>query len=199
MVPGHPSQVERHARLRRPPEDVLAGQERDLALSPDHSKGRGRRPRLRGLGRDRAEEGVAEAVDGAHQPRPLGVVPDGGSDLGRQPRQARVRDEGIGPELVVDLLLRHRPRPAPEEEIEELEGLRREVLGRAVPHELVAARVEDALAEADRHGARILTRAGGAAAGGTPPAPNIAIPEGFAKDIDRAEDYHSDRRRKEAT
>src|SRR5258708_29263762 len=40
---------------------------------------------------------------------------------------------------------------------------------------------------------------GGAGAGGTPLGPNIAIPEGFAKNIDRAEDYYSDRRRKEAT
>ena len=113
-------------------------------------------------------------MDGPKQPGGFRVVPDGGSDLSRQPREARVGDEGVRPQLLVDLPLGHGPGPCLQEQSEELKGLGGEILTLATSQQLSGFRVVDALAEAQPQ------REASA---------NLAIPEGFAKDINAVRLY----------
>ena len=135
----------------------------------------GRAGARRLVGRDVAREGVAEAVNRAQQAGRLRVVADRGPDLGREPGEARVRDEAVRPEPLVDLLLGDGPRPLLEQQLEELERLGGEGLRDAVPPELPRLAVEQAPTEAHPHGR-------------TPG--EISVPEEFANDLDRREwDY----------
>ena len=107
----------------------------------------------RGPSRDHVSgEGVAEAVDRSQQARRLRVVAQGGPDLGRQPGEARVRDEAVGPQPLVDLLLGERPRPLLKQQLEELERLGGEGLRDAAPPQLPRAAVEQARTKAQAHG-----------------------------------------------
>ena len=111
---------------------------------PAPSRHRRRRP-------DGPHEGVAEALDRAHEARLAGAIVQGPSDLADDPGKARLPHEGVRPEPVAQLGFRERAGPRAEEDGQELEGLRRERHGPAAGRELAARLVEGEPAEADAH------------------------------------------------
>ena len=78
----------------------------------------------------------------------LRVVADRGPGFGGQSGEARVGDEGVRPQPVVDLLLGDGPWAVLDQELEELERLGRE-LASAGAQQLPRAGVEDALTEVE--------------------------------------------------
>src|SRR5262245_14742388 len=81
------------------------------------------------------------------------VVAQGAPDLGHEPRQVGLGDEGLGPEAVPDLLLGDRLGPAPDQEVQEVEGLGLDVEGLSSAQQLPSRPVEDEVAEDGSHGA----------------------------------------------
>ena len=88
----------------------------------------------------------------AHVARLLRVVAQGRSQLGHRHGQARVPHHRFRPELSPDVLLAQGLGARPDEQVEQLEGLRLEVHFRSVPEELAAVGVQDELAEAEFQG-----------------------------------------------
>ena len=144
---------QRDDRILATAEVVLAACERVLAVPPHEPAPRRRGRRRRGIeATGFAGEGVAEAMDGTDEPRFAGVVADRLPQLRHQPGQARLGDEGVRPEPVLQRLLGDRPWPLFEQRLEQKEGLGRQVHRARVPLELPHVGVEHAISEADPHG-----------------------------------------------
>src|SRR5205814_10570186 len=100
--------------------------EADLGGPPyqaeDDRRTAGSRPRRGSIG----DERVAEAVNRPEKRRVPRVVADRLTDLAHEIREIHLLDEGVGPELLVELRLRERLRTLVDQEVEELPCLRRE-------------------------------------------------------------------------
>jgi len=79
------------------------------------------------------------------------VVADRVADLREQARERPVRDEGSGPEPLVDLLLRNDARPVPNQEVQDLKSLGLEMDLRSADEQLARVRVENAIPEVESH------------------------------------------------
>ena len=106
---------------------------------------RGQRPRI-------TMEGIAESRNGADEPRGLRRVADCGPHLGHQVVQARVGHEGLWPEKLDELGLRHHLRPPIEEELQEPKRPGRKRGRPAMPQQRMAEGVELAGSKDDPHG-----------------------------------------------
>src|SRR5512135_858893 len=145
--------VEEDARARIAAQDVVSLLERELARAPVEpvSERRARSPfRSRGLDLRRSRKGVSEAVHGPDQTL-LVLVTDRGADLRQKARQRSVGNEGVGPELLVDLRLRKSARPVLDQDLQQVERFRVEVYRFAADEQFPRFRVEDALSEPDPH------------------------------------------------
>ncbi len=173
LARDHDSRVTTRDRRRVEPRDgarfaaehVLPRQERDLAAAEDQpergASRRGRRiPRPRG-GR-RAAEGISEAVDGAHELRRAALVVERLAQLAHEARQAGVRDMRLPPDALFELRARDRLRALQDQDLEEVEGLGRQMDGLTRGEQLAGPGVEHETIElqALRHArAAIVTRA----------------------------------------
>ena len=83
----------------------------------------------------------------ADEARAFGVVAEHAPELGHQAVQRHLRDERIGPQLRMDVGLRHGGRPPLDQERQEIEGLAREVMLDTVTRHPARSRIElDAVA-----------------------------------------------------
>ena len=96
-------------------------------------------------------EPIAEAVHGLQESVGPRVVGDGVTDLARGPGKTRVRHEYARPDLVEQLLLRERARPVLDQDLQQLEGLRRQMHFLAAANELPRVGVELAVSKANLH------------------------------------------------
>jgi hypothetical protein len=127
----HAVQVDPDHGIRIATEGVVARYERDLAVSPGDPAvkvgHRGHRPRIRPDGTNLGEEGVAEAVDCANIPGFLGLVAETTSQNLDQPGEAALRDERVGPKLILQLVFGERLRTRAHEDFEQPICLRLDV------------------------------------------------------------------------
>ena len=154
VVPRDAVDVDGSDTVLRTPEEVLAVLEGDLAASPDQLQDviRGNASRIRfALVGERTREGVPEPVHGPYEARLLGVVPDGMPHLVHEPREAAFGNEGLRPEDLVQLFLRHGLRPLLEEGAEKLKRLRGDRDPLPAAEKLPRLRIEGAVAEARGH------------------------------------------------
>jgi hypothetical protein len=79
------------------------------------------------------------------------VIGDRVTDLARGPGETRIRDEHARPDLVEQLLFRERARPFLDEDLQQLEGLRRQMHFSAVANELPCFGVEVAVSKPNVH------------------------------------------------
>jgi hypothetical protein len=66
-------------------------------------------------------------VQRADEAGALPALPERPPQFGHEVGQVRLLDEDVGPQGVLELGLRDRPRPLADEDLQELEGLRRQV------------------------------------------------------------------------
>ena len=92
------------------------------------------------------------AVDGADNGLGIGAVADGPARFHDGAGQGRLRDDGAGPDHILDLVLVHGPVPLLDQVEQQGEnlGLERHIL--AVPAQFSPVRVEFAVVEADDAG-----------------------------------------------
>ena len=139
--------------------DVLAVAETELAA-------RGRRASTRAIGGLRravrrgpacptttpaGREPIAESVHGLQESVGPRVVVDRVTDLAHRSGKARVRHEYARPDLVEQLLLRERARTVLDEDLQQLEGLRRQMHLLAAANELARVGVEVVVSKPNAH------------------------------------------------
>lgn len=99
-----------------------------------------------------AVKSVAVSGNRADEPRAAGWIADCGPHFCDGIVQTRVGDEGVRPEMLEQLVLRHGFRPSFQEELEELERLGRKLDRAPVAKEQMPAGVEFAVSKEDTHG-----------------------------------------------
>jgi hypothetical protein len=153
VIPRNRNVVDVNGRRRIPADHVLSLAERDLALTPNQPAahaglpGEGRRREVACLRLERVSEPLHRAND-AGVPR---FVAKGGSQLVHQICEVGLDDEGVGPEGLLNLVLRDGVGPAQHEQLEKLKRLRRQHDLLGGPEGLSGAQIQDVFAEADAH------------------------------------------------
>lgn len=153
VVTGDARRINPHRRVRRPAKNVFAGVDRYLPRRP-YQPIPDRRHRALNWNRvilDFANEPVPEPVHGPDKARGLGGVVQCPPDFLDQARQIRVENERRRPEFLLEIGPRHRPGPVLDENLQKLQGLRREVNFFAVPQETSGVGVERKTIEAKGH------------------------------------------------
>src|SRR4029079_16321841 len=109
VPPRDSSVVDLHVRREVAPEHVLPVAQRKLPPAEEERRAgvlAGRRSGVPPL----PDKGIPKPMDGANEPRLPRLIPQGRPNFIEEPRQIRLVDKGVRPDLLVKLLLAERPR-----------------------------------------------------------------------------------------
>ena len=106
-------------------DDVAPWRQLDPLIVPPRLPA-GRPAGARRRGRSGLDEGVAEPMHGAHEPRRVPRIPERRPHFADEVREVGLDHENAGPDGFHQLLLAERPRPRRDQHFQEVVGLRRE-------------------------------------------------------------------------
>jgi hydroxymethylpyrimidine pyrophosphatase-like HAD family hydrolase len=162
MMTRHAWRVDPDRRVRRPPDDVLAIEERDLASFPDqpipHRVARGLG--CRGLASDVPDEPVPKPVHRSHEPWIVCRIGQRPPDLSHEAGEIRVEDERVWPQVFLELGARHGPGTVLDQHEKKIECLRRQVELFVVPEQSTRVGIEGEAIERVLHAASAVEGSG---------------------------------------
>jgi hypothetical protein len=150
VAPGNTGRIEKDLEIRITPQDVRTLAKRRAAVGPQQAKP-GRVPLSDRIGSgwpaSRTFKRIPEPVDGADEAGVCRIVTKGVANLSNQIDEVLLDDERVGPEALLKNDLRERLRPAFDEKLQELKGLRREPDGTSPSTQLTRVQIQHELSE----------------------------------------------------